>query len=371
MSNAAISAPDLGVLNNFVNTFLNTINTGYTSIGPEVKLITTAFITIEIVLMGAFIALDEDGMAGFIRNFSRKIIEIGFVILLITKWQYLTDAIGFSLGKLGLLAAGSTQDVTAFLEDPVTIVIDGFNLFSSLMKTADNIPTGITGFNHFPEVLGYGVSAIVIMASYILMAGEVFITFIEFKIICLAGLIFVPFTLIKPLAHLSHGALNAAFKFGAKFLVMAIVVTLGMNFVKQFVVNPAPDLGNLVSIATFSIIFLLLVVKLPNLAAGLISGSPNLSGGGGLGAIAGMAAGAAGGAAVKAMTGPRDNSDGGGGGKGGGAAGTNSGLEQYRRAATVGGANANATTLAQMAKAANATAGQNDQNSSSPAPADT
>lgn len=361
-----MNSTSFGVLNNFIATFLNSINAGYSAINPEVQWITGVFIVILVTMTGLFSALGDDGFPGFIRIFVRKIIEIGFVLLLISKWQYLTDVIGYSLAGLGLKAAGSSQNITAFVQDPLTIVQDGYNLFVSLMQTANNIPTGITGFNHFPEVLGFGLSAIVIMVAFIVIAAEVFMTFVEFKIINLAVLIFVPFSLLKPTAHLSHGAYNSAFKFGAKFLVMAFIVSIGMDFVGQFTVNPAPDWDNLVSIATFSIMFLLLATKLPNLAAGLISGSPNLSGGSAFGAVAGMAAGAAGGVAVKAMTGPRDNSGGGGGGAGSGGAGTNSGLEQMRRAATVGGGpGANDTTLANITKAANVMGRQNDQNPSS------
>jgi type IV secretion system protein TrbL len=341
-----MNSTSFGITNSFMALFLNSINSGYTAIAPEVQFVTATIITIVILITGFLIAFGEDGMAGLFRIFPKKIIEIGFVLFLIEKWQFLTDAIGYSLGALGLKASGSAQNVTAFLQDPLTIVQDGFNLFTALMKTADNIPTGLTGFNHFPEVLGFGLAAIFIMVDYIYIAAEVFITFVEFKLINLAVLIFVPFSLLQQTKHLSQGAYISAFKFGAKFLVMAFVVTIGMNFVGQFTVNPAPDWDNLVAILTFSLVFAMLTRAAPHLAAGLISGgNPVGSGGGTLGAIAGLAGGAAAYGGAKAISALR----GGGTGDGG------SDLEKMKNAAGAG-VGAPPSPFSQMAKAA--TAGQ-------------
>ena len=97
---------DLNVIDQFMESFVRYIDSGFGLLGPEVGFLTTVLIGIDITLAGLFWALggEDDVIARFIK----KILYVGVFALILNQFSTLTDIIFRSFAGLGLTAGGST-----------------------------------------------------------------------------------------------------------------------------------------------------------------------------------------------------------------------------------------------------------------------
>jgi type IV secretion system protein TrbL len=354
------------ILGTFMNTFLNSIQFGYSAIQPSVNFIMAGMITIVIVLTAGLTWAFGD-FEGMIKGLVGKILLIGFILLMVQHWQAYTDDIGTGLTQLGLKAGGSSLTPAAFLQNPVTITHTGFLLCQQICAQADAVPGGVTGLKNIPDKLIYGLAAIGVFLAYLVISLQVLVAFLEFKIINLAALVFVPFAIWQKTEFLSQRSFAYMFASGSKLFVLALVVSIGLTFTVQLTISTTPNMENALAVLAGAVMLMTLALAAPHVAQSLISGSPQLSA-----ANAAMGAGAlaatVGGAGVMGA-----RALGGAGQVGGAVTGraidnvNQSGVEQMRRAATAGGGgNANATTLSQMAKAAATDSGSNPPNNNPP-----
>jgi type IV secretion system protein TrbL len=176
--------------------------------------------------------------------------------------------------------------------------------------------------------------------AFFVLAVQLFVTLIEFKLTTLVGFILAPFGLFGRTAFLAERVLGHVMASGVKVLVLAVIVGIGSGLFGEFIqeFGPlGPNLEEALSLALAALCLLGLGVFGPGIANGLISGGPQLGAGsavttglaaGGLaaaGAIAGRAAvGAVSGGARAAFSTVRRSGTGHGGATGasGGAAPT-------------------------------------------------
>jgi type IV secretion system protein TrbL len=154
--------------------------------------------------------------------------------------------------------------------------------------------------------------AIVIVAFFIL-AVQLFVTIIEFKLTSLAGFILVPFALWNRTAFLAERVLGNVVSAGIKVMVLAVIVGIGSSFFSEFTAalhGQEPDIGQAMSLVLASLAIFGLGIFGPAIATGLVSGAPQLGAGAALGTaiggaavpmVAAGAARAAGGAALGAV----------------------------------------------------------------------
>src|SRR5256885_1513505 len=150
----------------------------------------------------------------------------------------------------------------------------------------------------FPEVF-VNITPIVVMflawliviLCFFVLAIQLFITLIEFKLTTLAGFVLVPFALWNKTAFLAEKVLGNVVSSGIKVLVLAVIVGIGSGLFAEFQVHPAePSIDHSVVVMLASLTLLALGIFGPGIATGLVSGGPQL----GAGAMAGAALGAAG-----------------------------------------------------------------------------
>ncbi|SDA36873.1 type IV secretion system protein TrbL [Sphingomonas sp. NFR15] len=133
--------------------------------------------------------------------------------------------------------------------------------------------------------------AIVIIAFFIL-AVQMFVTIIEFKLTSLAGFILVPFSLWNRTSFLAERVLGNVVSSGIKVMVLAVIVGIGSNFFAEFTAalqGQEPDIGQAMSLMLASLAIFGLGIFGPSIASGLVAGAPQLGAGAALGATAGAA----------------------------------------------------------------------------------
>ena len=143
----------------------------------------------------------------------------------------------------------------------------------------------------FPEVFVNITSIVVlflawgiVLLCFFVLAVQLFVTLIEFKLTTLAGFVLVPFALWNKTAFLAEKVLGNVVSSGIKVLVLA-VIGIGTGLFAEFRIpaGAEPSIDQALVIMLASLSMLALGIFGPGIATGLVSGGPQL----GAGAMAG------------------------------------------------------------------------------------
>ena len=148
---------------------------------------------------------------------------------------------------------------------------------------------------------------VMVLLAFFILAIQLFVTLIEFKLTTLAGFVLIPFGLFGQTAFLAERVLGNVVSSGVKVLVLAVVVGIGSTLFAEFTRGfggNQPSVEDAMAIVLAALSLLGLGIFGPGIANGLISGGPQLGAGSaiGTGLAAGgavMAAGAAAGMAAR------------------------------------------------------------------------
>jgi len=119
-----------------------------------------------------------------------------------------------------------------------------------------------------------------VLLAFFVLSVQLFITIIEFKLTVLAGFVLVPFALFGQTAFLAERVLGNVISSGIKLMVLAIVVGIGASIFGTLV-RPTDEitLAQAASTILAAIAVFGLALFIPGLAAGWVSGAPQLGAG--------------------------------------------------------------------------------------------
>jgi type IV secretion system protein TrbL len=300
---------DLSVIDHFLAVFSQYIDSGFGLLHGEVAYLSATLIVIDMTLAGLFWAMGgEEVLAKLIR----KTLYVGAFAYIIGNFNTLAGIVFRSFAGLGLLAAGSTVSIGDFLQ-PGRLADIGVTAGQPILQQVGTMSHGITAvFSNLDMIVVLLLAWVVVVISFFILAVQLFVTLVEFKLTTLAGFVLVPFALWNKTAFLAEKVLGNVVSSGIKVLVLAVIVGIGSTIFGQFQ-TPAgadPSLNHALAIMLASLTMLGLGIFGPGIATGLVSGAPQLGAGAAAGtalgaaglAVAGGAAVATGGAAVAAGT---------------------------------------------------------------------
>ncbi|TVR78336.1 MAG: P-type conjugative transfer protein TrbL [Rhodospirillales bacterium] len=315
---------DTGILNDILRNMDVFLVTALPFLNPDVRYLFNSFLVITILFSGLWLAFGEGGYD--IRFFLKKILLIGFFSFLVTNWLYVTDIVIQTFAKLGLKAgAGGGPGITvAEFFSPSSIVDLGLGIARNLFSQIDGLFVGLTtGLGAMILII---IAAVLVVVAFFVIALQVMIALIEFKLVTLAGFILLPFAIFSKTTFLAERVIGYVFAAGIKLFVLAVVVTFGLWVVPSWSVGTLPNLNEAMGVMGASLLLMALSIFAPQAASSLIGGGPSLGIGaagataltvGGLGAagagatLAGARAAATGGrsagAAVRAAARIRDD----------------------------------------------------------------
>jgi hypothetical protein len=122
--------------------------------------------------------------------------------------------------------------------------------------------------------------------AFFILAVQMFVTIIEFKLTSLAGFILVPFALWNRTSFLAERVLGNVISSGIKVMVLAVIVGIGSGFFTEFTTalqGQEPDIGQAMSLMLASLTLFGLGIFGPAIASGLVAGAPQLGAGAALG----------------------------------------------------------------------------------------
>lgn len=293
---------DLNVIDQFLEAFIAYIDSGFGLLGPDVGFLTSILIGIDITLAGLFWALG--GEDDIIAKFLKKILYVGVFALILNSFPTLSEIIFRSFAGLGLTAGGSAISAQDLLM-PGRLAGTGFEAAWPLLEQAKELVGPIAFFENFVEIAVLIIAWIMVILAFFILAIQLFITILEFKLTSLAGFVLIPFALWNRTSFLAERVLGNVVSSGIKVMVLAVIVGIGSNYFAAFTSSLTGDevsIEQAVSMMLASLALFGLSIFGPAIASGLVSGAPQLGAGSAIAttalAVGGLAAGAAGGAAA-------------------------------------------------------------------------
>jgi type IV secretion system protein TrbL len=281
---------DLSVIDRFMEAFSRYIDSGFGLLGPDVAFLTTVLVGIDVTLAGLFWAMGgEDDVIG---RFLRKILYVGAFALILGSFPVLAEVIFRSFAGLGLTAGGGTMSAEDLLR-PGFVAGTGFEAAMPLLDEVGELGGFVGFFENFLIIAVLLIAWLFVILSFFVLAIQLFITVIEFKLTALAGFVLVPFALWNRTSFLAERVLGNVVASGIKVMVLGVIVGIGSGFFGEFVAAaPAGeiDIAQAMSLVLGSLALLGLGVFGPGIASGLVAGAPQL----GAGAAVGTAAAAVG-----------------------------------------------------------------------------
>ena len=294
-----------GVIDHFLEVFTRYIDSGFGLLSGEVAFIATTLIVIDVTLAALFWSWGADD--DIIARLVKKTLFVGVFAYIIGNWNNLARIVFESFAGLGLKASG-TGFSTADLLRPGKVAQTGLDAGRPLLDSISGLMGYWSFFENFIQIACMFFAWALVLLAFFILAIQLFVTLIEFKLTTLAGFVLIPFGLFGKSAFIAERVLGNVVSSGIKVLVLAVIIGIGSTLFGQFTAgfggqNPTIDQAMAIVLAALSLLGL--GIFGPGIANGLVSGGPQLGAGAvvGTGLAAGGAAAATGAAAGLALRG--------------------------------------------------------------------
>lgn len=324
------------VIDNFLEVFARYIDSGFGLLGGEVAFIATTLIVIDVTLAALFWSWGADD--DIIARLVKKTLFVGVFAYLISNWNNLANIVFDSFAGLGLKGSG-TGFSTADLMRPGKVAQTGLDAARPLLESISDLMGWVAFFENFIQIACLLFAWALVILAFFILAIQLFVTLIEFKLTTLAGFVLIPFGLFGKTAFMAERVLGNVVSSGIKVLVLAVIIGIGSTLFSQFTQGfggQTPSIDDAMAVVLAALSLLGLGIFGPGIASGLVSGGPQLGAGAAVGtglAAGGMTLAAAGAAGLAAK---------------GGAAAVSAGAAAVRGGALASGAASSAYSLASL-----------------------
>ncbi|CUI67255.1 conjugal transfer protein TrbL [Achromobacter xylosoxidans] len=283
---------DVTIIDRFLDTFSRYIDSGFGLLQGEVAFLTATLIVIDMTIAGLYWAMSHATGQGedVIAKLLRKVLYVGAFAYIIGNFNWLAGIVFRSFAGLGLTATGSAITMENFLQ-PGRLAKTGIDAGAPILEQIGDMAGFPEVFVNIDPIVVMFLAWLVVILCFFVLAVQLFITLIEFKMTTLAGFVLVPFALWNKTSFLAEKVLGNVVSSGVKVLVLAVIVGIGSGLFAEFQTVPdEPSIDHALVVMLASLALLALGIFGPGIATGLVSGAPQF----GAGAMAGAAVGAVG-----------------------------------------------------------------------------
>ncbi|EPY8488451.1 P-type conjugative transfer protein TrbL [Pseudomonas aeruginosa] len=283
---------DVTIIDRFLDTFSRYIDSGFGLLQGEVAFLTATLIVIDMTIAGLYWAMSHATGQGedVIAKLLRKVLYVGAFAYIIGNFNWLASIVFRSFAGLGITATGSAITMENFLQ-PGRLAKTGIDAGAPILEQIGDMAGFPEVFVNIDPIVVMFLAWLVVILCFFVLAVQLFITLIEFKLTTLAGFVLVPFALWNKTSFLAEKVLGNVVSSGIKVLVLAVIVGIGSGLFAEFQAHPdEPSIDHALVVMLASLALLALGIFGPGIATGLVSGAPQL----GAGAMAGAAVGAVG-----------------------------------------------------------------------------
>ncbi|ARE40974.1 Conjugative transfer protein TrbL [Rhodovulum sp. P5] len=278
----------VGVIDRFLEVFTTYIDSGFGLLGGDVAFLATTLIVIDVTLAALFWAWGADD--DIIGRLVKKTLFVGVFAYIISNWNTLARIVFESFAGLGLVATGGAIGAGELLQ-PGRIAAVGLEAGQPILESIADLMGFVSFFENFIQISILLFAWMVVLLSFFILAIQLFVTLIEFKLATLAGFILVPFGLFNKTAFMAERVLGLVISSGVKVLVLAVIVGIGSTIFGEFTAGftGEPTIEDAMAVVLAALSLLALGIFGPGIANGIVSGGPQLGAGAAVGA--GLAAG--------------------------------------------------------------------------------
>lgn len=289
---------DLSVIDRFTETFSRYIDSGFGLLSGDVSFLSSTLIGIDLTLAGLAWAMRADDH--IMVTLAKKVLYVGAFAFIIGNFKSLADVVFASFSSIGLKASGGSLSA-ADLARPGFVASAGFTAAHPLLEETGQF-SGFDVLTNLPTILILLFCWILIVLAFFVLSVQLFVTLIEFKLTTLASFILVPFALWGKTSFLAEKTLGNVVASGVKVMVLAIIIGIGSTIFGQLAstLTRPVDIVSAMSLLLAALSLFGLGIFGPGIAAGLVSGAPQLGAGAAAGTVAGAAAVVIGGGAAAA-----------------------------------------------------------------------
>lgn len=289
---------DLSVIDRFTETFSRYIDSGFGLLSGDVSFLSSTLIGIDLTLAGLAWSMRADDH--ILVTLAKKVLYVGAFAFIIGNFKGLAGIVFASFSSIGLKASGGSLSA-ADLARPGFVASAGFTAAHPLLEETGQF-SGFDVLTNLPTILILLFCWILIVLAFFVLSVQLFVTLIEFKLTTLASFILVPFALWGRTAFLAEKTLGNVVASGVKVMVLAIIIGIGSTIFGQLAstLTRPVDIVSAMSLLLAALSLFGLGIFGPGIAAGLVSGAPQLGAGAAAGTVAGAAAIVIGGGAVAA-----------------------------------------------------------------------
>lgn len=255
------------------------------------------------------------------RELIKFVMTVGFFMALLTYSTEWSTAIVNSFRQAGAEASGFAQEL-----------MPG-DVFTLAVKLSQNVLSNISLFDLETSIV-IALAGIIILLCFAFIAAFMFVTLVESYVLINAAVLFIGFGGSSWTREFAIAPLRYAVAVGAKLFVLTLIVGLIMSVSDGWFTKYDGTIGPTLTLLGLSLVCAWLSRSIPELIAGMITGS-SMGGGAAIGGMAMAATAAVGGLAAGAMMSGGANAAGGAAGALGG--GSGSGLADSINASMAGG----------------------------------
>jgi len=204
---------------------------------------------------------------------------------LISDWNNLAKIVFDSFAGLGLKASGASFSVQDLMR-PGKVAQTGLDAARPLLESISDLMGWTAFFENFIQIACLLFAWALVLLAFFILAIQLFITLIEFKLTTLAGFVLIPFGLFNKTAFMAERVLGNVVSSGIKVLVLAVIIGIGSTLFSQFTAGfggATPTVDDAMAIVLAALSLLGLSIFGPGIASGLISGGPQLGAGAAVG----------------------------------------------------------------------------------------
>jgi len=230
---------DVTIIDRFLDTFSRYIDSGFGLLQGEMAFLTATLIAIDMTIAGLYWALGHASGQGddVIAKLLRKVLYIGAFAYIINNFNWLSGIVFKSFAGLGLTATGSTLSMENFLQ-PGRLAKTGIDAGAPILEQIGDMAGFPEVFVNVDAIIVMFVAWLIVVLCFFVLAIQLFITLIEFKLTTLAGFVLVPFVLWNKTSFLAEKVLGNVVSAGIKVLVLAVIVGIGSGLLAEFQVQP-------------------------------------------------------------------------------------------------------------------------------------
>ncbi|EPS0592652.1 P-type conjugative transfer protein TrbL, partial [Pseudomonas aeruginosa] len=219
---------DVTIIDRFLDTFSRYIDSGFGLLQGEVAFLTATLIVIDMTIAGLYWAMSHATGQGddVIAKLLRKVLCVGAFAYIIGNFNWLASIVFRSFAGLGITATGSAITMENFLQ-PGRLAKTGIDAAAPILEQIGDMAGFPEVFVNIDPIVVLFIAWLVVILCFFVLAVQLFITLIEFKLTTLAGFVLIPFALWNKTSFLAEKVLGNVVSSGIKVLVLAVIVGIG------------------------------------------------------------------------------------------------------------------------------------------------